>query len=193
MSYRMSPQVIFPTKQFSKMNTIVRFFTFFRVMNLQLIHDQEYELWNVSSGDLPDQTNFHNEYNCKVYLIRWVEFFRTSELLAWLPSWSESFRVIWRKCWVLDSRVGYGWVFLIYAVVLDTRHPHRCVSFPSFWLSISNVARLKKDSQVECWLTNCQTWISAQMIVDCQIGATLTLQASSLLVLPRTGVSMLEP
>ena len=69
VSYGMSPQVIFPTKHFSTMNTIVRFFTFFRVMNLQLIHDQEYELWNVSSGDLSDQTIFHNEYNCKVFHI----------------------------------------------------------------------------------------------------------------------------
>ena len=69
---------------------------------------------------------------------------RTSELLASVLAWM--FRVIWRKCWVFDSRVGYGWGFLIYAVVLDPRHPHRRVSFPSFWLSISNIASLKKDS-----------------------------------------------
>ena len=155
MSYGMSPQVIFPTKQFSTMNTIVRFIWFVELNSS--------ELQNCWLG-LPSWSECSRVICWRFYKSSWAGVLDILEVLdhaplnltSSIPS-SDIFtaglkKFIVLKWWLnaLESFVGnftslHGRGCLIYSRYLTARHPIQRVHFLHLTFSLL----VWKNSQFE--------------------------------------------
>ena len=113
---------------------------------------------------------------------------------CWLPSWLGFFESVEGNAGCLipeTDMVGSSWYTRRYL----TRAPLTAVfHFLQFDFPFPILLVWKKIHRLNAGSNSLPKLGSLlKCLFDCQTGATLTLQASSLLVLPRTGVSMLEP